>query len=141
MHFLGVNLLAVFVAAISTMVIGFLWYSPMLFAKPWMIAMGMDPNDKAKIEAMQKDAGKLYGTAFVGFLITAFVLGKLFVRLEVADLPRAMMFSFAIWLAFVSMVQLTNTLFGSKPVKLWMIDTGYQLACYLGMGAILAMWR
>ncbi len=34
-----VNLLAVIVAAVSTMVVGFIWYSPILFAKPWMREM------------------------------------------------------------------------------------------------------
>ena len=42
---------------------------------------------------------------------------------------------------FVSTVQLTNTLLGNKPIKLWFIDTGYQLVCYAAMGVILAMWR
>ena len=49
-----VNLWAVLGSAVATMVIGFLWYSPMLFAKPWMVAMGYDPADKAKIAEMQK---------------------------------------------------------------------------------------
>ena len=47
MHFLGVNLWAVLVSALATMVAGFLWYSPMLFAKPWMVAMGYDPAKSA----------------------------------------------------------------------------------------------
>jgi hypothetical protein len=47
MHVFGVNLLAVLVAAISTIVGGFLWYSPMLFARPWTALMGYNPDDKA----------------------------------------------------------------------------------------------
>jgi hypothetical protein len=54
MHFHSINLPAVLVATISTMVVGFLWYSPLLFAKPWMKEMGYDPNDKARIEEMKK---------------------------------------------------------------------------------------
>jgi len=50
----SLNWLAILVAAISTMVIGFLWYSHLLFAKPWMKEMGYDPNDKAKTEEMKK---------------------------------------------------------------------------------------
>jgi hypothetical protein len=123
MHSMGVNLLAVLAAAAVTMVIGGLWYSPLLFARPWMVAMGMDPDDKAKIAEMQKGAAKLYTLAFLASLLSAFVLGKLFVRLEVVDLQRAMMFSIAIWAGFVATVQLTNTLFGNKPIKLWFIDT------------------
>jgi hypothetical protein len=141
MHLLGVNLLAVVAAAVVTMVIGGLWYSPLLFARPWMVAMGMDPDDKAKIAEMQKGAARLYTLAFVASLVSAFVLGKLFVRLEVVDLQRAMMFSIAIWAGFVSTVQLTNTLFGNKSLKLWFIDTGYQLVCYALMGVILSMWK
>ena len=38
MHHL--NWFAVIAAALSTMVIGFIWYSPLLFAKPWTKEMG-----------------------------------------------------------------------------------------------------
>jgi p-aminobenzoyl-glutamate transporter AbgT len=77
MHVAGVNLLAVLVAAIATMVIGFLWYSPMLFARPWMVLMGYNPDDKAALDEMRKGAGKNYAIAFVLSLISAFVLGKI----------------------------------------------------------------
>src|SRR5258708_22582165 len=61
MHMHNLNWLAILVAAISTMVVGFLWYSRLLFAKPWMREMGYDPNDKAKVEEMQKRTGSAYG--------------------------------------------------------------------------------
>ncbi|HUR37703.1 MAG TPA: DUF1761 domain-containing protein [Terriglobales bacterium] len=141
MHVLGVNLLAVLAAGVATMVVGFLWYSPMLFARPWMIAMGMDPDDKEKLAAMQKSAGMSYGLAFVASLVTAFVLGKLFSRLGIVELQRAIMYSVAIWAGFVATVQLTGVLFEQKSMKLWFINTGYQLVCYVVMGIILAMWQ
>jgi len=47
---------------------------------------------------------------------------------------------FAVWLAFVMTVQLTDKLFTNRPTKLFLINTGYQLACYLAMGAILGKW-
>jgi Protein of unknown function (DUF1761) len=62
------NWLAILVAAISTMIVGFLWYSPFLFAKPWMREMGYDPNDKAKTQEMQKSAGRAYAGSFVASL-------------------------------------------------------------------------
>ena len=77
MHFLGVNLFAVLVSAIATMVVGFLWYSPALFANPWMKLMGYDPNDKAKIAEMQKSAGPSYFMSLIASILAAFVLGKL----------------------------------------------------------------
>jgi Protein of unknown function (DUF1761) len=77
MFFMDVNLWAVLVAAVASMVLGFLWYSPALFARPWMLAMGYDPDDKSRIKEMQKSAGKSYGISFVASLVTAFVLGKI----------------------------------------------------------------
>ena len=139
MEILGVKLVYVVLAAVATMVVGFLWYSPLLFAKPWMLAMGYDPNDKAGLDEMRKGAGKLYGAALLCSLAAAFVLGKIVVVTTVITVPYGMKVGFAVWLGFVASVQLTDTLFGRKPFKLFLINTGYQLVCYLVMGAILAV--
>ena len=80
MKFIGVNLWAVLASALATMVVGFVWYSPLLFARPWMVLMGYDPNDKAKIAEMQKSAGPSYGLSLVASLVSAAVLGKIIVR-------------------------------------------------------------
>jgi hypothetical protein len=140
MVFMCVNLWAVLSAAAATMVIGFLWYSPFLFAKPWMIAMGYDPADKDRIAAMQKTAGPKYGIAFLASLLTAFMLGKVIFNLAISTALYGMKVGFAVWLAFVMTVQLTDMLFGNRPRNLFLINTGYQLACYLVMGAILGKW-
>ncbi len=41
-----VNYLAVLVAAIVGMVVGFIWYSPKVFGKMWMKLSGVNPKDK-----------------------------------------------------------------------------------------------
>ena len=138
--FAGINFLAVFVAAIASMVLGFLWYSPMLFARPWMRLMGIDPDDKVKLAEMQKGAGKLYGISFVASLVSAIVLAKIIAISTVITIPYGMKVGFAVWLGFVATVQLTGALFAKQPTKLFLINTGYQLVCYLAMGAILARW-
>ncbi len=138
--FAGINFWAVLVCAIATMVIGFLWYSPILFATPWMCLMGIDPNDKAKLAEMQKGAPRLYGLSFVASIVSAVVLAKIIDLTSVTTIPYGMKIGFAVWLGFVTTVQLTGALFGKQPTKLYLINTGYQLACYLAMGAILAKW-
>jgi Protein of unknown function (DUF1761) len=141
MHLMGVNLWAVLVSAIATMVAGFLWYSPVLFANPWMVLMGYDPNDKAKIAEMQKSAGPSYGISFIASIVSAFVLGKVILVAHVGTALYGLKIGFAAWLGFVATVQLTNALFSRQPTKLYLINTGYQLVCYLAMGAILGAWR
>jgi len=39
----SVNYLHVLVAAVLVFVLGWLWYSPLLFYKPWMRMRGLDP--------------------------------------------------------------------------------------------------
>jgi hypothetical protein len=141
MHWMGINLWAVLVCALATMVVGFLWYSPLLFAKPWMVLMGIDPNDKAKIAEMQKSAGPSYTLSMLASVASAMVLGKIVALATVNSPLYGMKIGIAVWLGFVTTVQLTNSLFTKQPAKLYAINTGYQLVCYIVMGAILGAWR
>ena len=141
MHMHNLNLLAVLVAAISTMVVGFLWYSPILFAKPWMREMGYDPDDKAKTKEMQKSAGPAYLGSFIASLVSAFILALFFHWLHVESLNLGLLVAFHVWLGFVATVQLSGVLFMKQSLKLFAMNTGYQLACYLSMGVILTVWR
>ena len=131
---------AVIASAVACMVVGFLWYSPPLFGKAWMQAMGYDPADKARIAEMQKAAGPKYAVSFVASLLSAFLLGKIIFHLAISTALYGMKVGFAVWLAFVLTVQLTDKLFGNRPLKLFLINTGYQLVCFLVMGAILGRW-
>jgi hypothetical protein len=140
MEILGIRIVPVIAAAIATMVIGFLWYSPLLFAKPWMRAMGYDPEDKAKLAEMQKGAGLMYAGAMLASLASAFVLAKIIEITTVNSALYGMKVAFAVWAGFVTTVQFTAFLFERKPFKLYAMNTGYQLVCYLVMGAILAVW-
>jgi hypothetical protein len=137
---MGINWLAVLAAAVLCMIIGFLWYSPALFAKPWMLAHGYDPNDEARLAEMQKGAAKLYAVAFLASSLAAAMLAKVLAVTGVHNALYGVKMGFGVWLGFVMTVQLTGTLFAKRPLKLFYIDTGYQLVCFLGMGALLASW-
>ncbi|HKW31520.1 MAG TPA: DUF1761 domain-containing protein [Candidatus Acidoferrum sp.] len=141
MHMHSLNWLAILVAAISTMILGFLWYSPLLFAKAWTREMGYTPDDKAKMDEMRKSAGPAYAGSFVASLISAFTLALILHGMRAESLHFGMMASFHIWFGFVATVQFTGALFAKQSMKLFAINTGYQLVCYLVMGAILVLWN
>ena len=141
MHMHSLNWLAILAAAISTMILGFLWYSPLLFAKAWTREMGYDPNDKAKMDEMGKSAGPAYAGSLVASLLSAFTLALILHGMRAESLHFGMMASFHIWLGFVATVQFTGALFAKQSMKLFAINTGYQLVCYLVMGTILALWK
>ena len=141
MHMHSLNWLAILVAAIATMILGFLWYSPLLFAKAWTREMGYDLNDKAKMDEMRKSAGPAYAGSLAASLLSAFTLALILHGIRADSLHFGVMASFHIWLGFVATVQFTGALFAKQSMKLFAINTGYQLVCYLVMGAILALWK
>src|SRR5260370_41311841 len=121
--------------------VGFIWFSALLFGERGMGEMGCDPNDKAKIEEMRKGAAAAYSGSFVASLLSAFTLALILHGLQANDLHVGLMVGFHVWLGFVATVQLTGALFAKQSMKLFAINTGYQLVCYLVMGAILTVWR
>ena len=143
MHFYAINWLAVLVSAIASMAVGFLWYSPVLFATTWMKLMGVKCDTPEEKAAMQKEAGPMYAQTFVMTFISAVFLAIVITRMLVPpdDLFRGLKIAFGVWFGFVMTVQYTNALFTKKPRQLFLIDTGYQLVCYLIMGAILTKWQ
>ena len=52
-----INYLAVGAAALATVAIGALWYSPLLFHKLWVTAHGYSEE---KVEQMRKTAGRAF---------------------------------------------------------------------------------
>lgn len=136
-----INYLAVLVAAVSNMFLGFLWYGP-LFGKQWIKLMNFD---KKKMEqAKKKGMGKTYVLAFVGALVMAYVLSHALIfasaYLAVTGFSAGLMAGFWNWLGFVVPVMLGMVLWDGKPWKLYFINIGYYLVSLSVMGMILAVW-
>lgn len=135
-----VNYLAVLLAGVATMALGFLWYSPILLGTIWMKEKGFTSES---IKNAQKDMGKLYGLSFVVSLFTAYVLSHVMTMSEnffhYPMFSTGLISAFWMWIGFVMPVQLTSTIFGNKNWKLLGIDTGYQLVSLLIMGVVLAV--
>src|SRR6266702_1564398 len=87
-----VNYLAVLVAAVAVFVLGWLWYSPLLFFKPWMRLRGMDP-------VATMPAGKLL-IELVRCLVLAYVIARLVALLGVSSWMGAVHFGFLLWIGF-----------------------------------------
>lgn len=133
--------LPVVVAALSSMVIGFLWYSPVLFGKAWMRASGYDLNNKEEMEKMRKGAGPLYLRALLASLLTAFVLWRFFYWIGISSASAGIQAAILACIGFNITTKYTDMLFMRQHYLLFMINSGYQLACYAAMGAILGSWH
>ena len=135
-----VNYLAVLVAGVVSMAVGFLLYSTVLFAKPWMKLMGYT---KESMEKAKKGMAKMYTLSFLLSLVMAYVLFHIMAfstnYYHYPPVMTGLTSAFWVWLGFVMPVQATDVLFGGKTWKLFWINTGYQLTSLLAMGVVLGL--
>lgn len=133
----SVSILAVVLATIASVAVGFAWYGP-LFGKMWAKEQGWSDKDMEKQKA--KGMGMSYGIMTVGSLVTAFVLAQ-FVRMAgaVTGFDGATV-GFWAWLGFAAPLLLSAVLWEGKSWRLYQINVGYQLVTMVVMGAIVAMW-
>ncbi len=137
MFFTNVDWLAVLIAAIANMVIGALWYSPMLFGKSWMKLTGMS---EAKIKAAKKSGMmQSYTIAFIGSLLMAYVFAVILTLTASATLAAASKMAVWVWLGFIAPVMLGMVLWEGKSVTLYLMNILYYLVALLAMGVVLIL--
>jgi hypothetical protein len=139
------NPLAMLVAAIAAMIIGFIWYGP-LFNKLWMEGMGWDPNDKAHTEKMKKSATSAYIQMFIGVILQVWVLTHVLWAFSLAlpetkGIMAGVQGGFWVWLGFVLPIKYGDKIWGGKKFKYVAIDLGYYLVNLIVMSVILSVWK
>jgi hypothetical protein len=129
----AINWLAVLVAAVSTFVLGGLWYGP-VFGRPWMTASGMTEE-----RASQGKMGKVFGISFLLQLAAAAVLA-MFVGPE-SDAMFGLFAGFSVGLFWVGAAFGVVYLFEQRPFAHWAVNAGYQVVSYSIMGLIVGGWH
>jgi hypothetical protein len=135
-HLHVTNPWAILVSALIQWFLGALWYSPVLFAKPWMKLLGITP-DPTKRKSM------VFGmiSSFVGSIILSFVLWHSIMWSGAESWASGAFIGFLNWLGFIAAPSFAQGIYESRPVKLFAINTGYWLVGLLITGGILAVWR
>ena len=138
-----INYLAVLTATLVHFFLGALWYSPVLFSKQWIVAMGLS---ESKIESMGKESqGKKLALQFFGTLILVFVTAHMVdfmkvVHPDLGALQLGLTSAFWLWLGYIATFGLTGVIFEQKSWKLYGINMGYQFLGLIIAGGIIAVW-
>jgi hypothetical protein len=131
-----VNYLAVFLAAVSSMVIGSIWYAKPVFGRTWMKLANIKERD-----TMTKSDVLTMVATFGLSLLTAYVLAHVvFLSHHFFGHPYlqdAVSTAFWVWLGFVVTRILTHNLFEQKPTALNMLATGNEFMTIMVMGLII----
>lgn len=136
MDFSQVNYLAVGLSTVLAFVLGMLWYSPPLFAKAWMSGHGYTEED---LQGMQAGMMPTYTLTFICWFVMATILAAV-ARHFGEGVGTTLLVGVHLWLGFSATVGLTNNRFSDKPISLWGIDAGYQLASIVVMAVVLGLW-
>jgi uncharacterized protein DUF1761 len=133
-----VNYLHVLVAGFVVFVLGWLWYSPLLFYKPWMRARGLDPV--AAMAGAKMPGGKLL-VELVRCLLLAYVLARFVALLGIASVFGAVHFGLFLWIGFPVIILTGSVLWENTPVKVAAIHAGDWLVKLLVIPIIVTLWR
>jgi hypothetical protein len=143
MYFPPINWLAVLVSAIVIFMLGGLWYSPVLFAKKWIVLQNKT-EEQMRAEAASANMQLMYASAFVTGLIISWVMAMIFAHIA-NDMPMnaalGALLGLLLWLGFAASTSYATALFSGKSRQLWFIDTAYNLVSFVLAGIILAVWR
>ena len=132
----GMNVLAAIVAAVSSFLLGGLWYSKAVFVRPWARAWGLDPDQPPK---NPKHPASVFGVSFVYALIAALAfawwLGPN------PPLGYALARGLAAGAGFVATSFGINYQFSNRSPVLLGIDGGYHVGQFLLFGLVLGLWH
>ena len=128
-----VNVLAVLVAALSSFVLGGLWYSNALFGNAWRREAGdqRKPGEGHPV--------KVFGVSF-GFALVA-PLAYAFLVPAAADPVDALVQGLLVGAGMVGASFGINYQFAGRGFRLWLIDGGYHTVQFVLYGLILGLWR
>jgi hypothetical protein len=125
------NVYAVVLAAVSSFVLGGLWYSRALFGRAWNRENGGD--------VPQGHPAKVFGVSFVFSLVAAFAfawwLGP------APPLPHAVLSGLVVGLGMVAASFGINYQFAQRSTALWLIDGGYHTVQFVLFGLVLGLWH
>lgn len=125
------NIWAVVLAAVSSFLLGGLWYSPALFGRAWNTANGgpKQPGHPAKV----------FGVSFA-FSLLAAVCFALWVG-PAPSIEASLKAGALAGFGFVAASFGINYQFAQRPFVLWLIDGGYHTIQFMLFGLIIGLWH
>lgn len=158
-----INFLALLVAAVSTLAVGFVWYNPKVFGSIWMRETGVTEES-----AKKANMGKIFTMAVIYAFLIAFILQSIVVHqfsamalvggdpsvakpsydAFMADYSGAfrtfkhgMLHGFISGLFFALPIIGTNALFEGKSWRYTLVTGGFWIVCLTIMGGIICAWE
>lgn len=128
------NVLAILVAAVASIALGALWYSPVAFGNAWLRLIGKKQEELGK-------PGPAYALTSLGALLAAAALAVVLEGFGVNNFIDGIGLGALVGVGFVAPVLATDHVFSGKPISLYLLNVTYHVLSFIAMGAILGAWQ
>lgn len=134
-----VNYLAVFLAMVSSMAVGAIWYAKPVFGNTWAKLVKLSDKE------LTAGAPRAMGTTVVVSLITAYVLAHVaFLSNRFfgnSFLQDSLTTAFWLWLGLTAARMITHDAFEHRPTKLTLLGIGHELVTLEVMALIIGLMK
>lgn len=135
METININHWAVIVAAVSTFILGGLWWSPLMFEKAWK------RENNFTDEFLKKgNMPKIFGLSFIFTLIMSYNLA-FFLNDTKIDAGMGALYGFLTGFGWVAMAIFVLGMFERKSWTLMLINGVYMIVSFTIMGLIIGAWK
>jgi hypothetical protein len=130
-----VNVWGIGAAVLAAWAVAGLWYSPLLFIRPWAEMSGVDGAKFAAglPRAIAVDLGS--------FAVMALILDQVLHAWGARMIVSAVVCAFLLWLGFVAVTLLHSVTYEHRPLRYYAINASYRLVSMTAMGIILTALR
>lgn len=137
MGLLAFNWTAILAATVAGMLIGALWYSPLLFGKTWRAALGKSGREAGGPVPAFIGAGISCLLSAIGLALILSIIGVQFFQ----SAGGGAFIGGFLGLTMVATAMLSDNLFAGAGWRLFLVQAGYRITCLIAMGAILGGWE
>jgi hypothetical protein len=129
-----INWLAVVLATVSSMVVGFIWYAKPVFGKLWIRLSGVDES------TMGNGVAAIIVTVIVSFVTAAVLAGSAAIAQSFYGgnfLLNTVITSVILWAGFTAARFVTHDAFDRRPAQLTVLNCAHELVTVVIMALII----
>lgn len=129
-----INVWAILVAAVASMALGMLYYSPIAFGRTWMDLIGKRPEDLGSPTASYMLSG-------LGTLLAATALSVIAEAVGATTAILGLGFGALVGVGFIAPVLATDYVYAGRSIHLYLLNVAYHVLSFILMGAIIGAWQ
>ena len=134
-EFVPVSVWGIGAAVLVAWAVGGLWYSPLLFIRPWAEMSGVD--------GVKFAAGlpRAIVVDLASFAVMALILDQVLHAWGALTIVSAVLCTILLWLGFVAVALLHSVTYEHRALRYYAINAGYRLVSMMAMGVVLTVLR